>query len=65
MYAIKVIDVRGMRSRERCEAVNEARLLASVQHVNVLSYKEAFIDGSKLYIVMEYAPYGDLYAVLR
>ncbi len=42
------------------EAVNEIRLLASVRDKNILSYHEAFIDGNRLCIIMEYASHGDL-----
>ena len=42
------------------EAVNEIRLLASVRHPNVVNYHEAFIDGNRLCIIMEYASHGDL-----
>jgi serine/threonine protein kinase len=45
---------------EREDAANEIRLLASVQHPNVISYKEAFLDGNRLCIIMDYAPDGDL-----
>ena len=42
------------------DAVNEIRLLASVRHPNIVAYNEAFVDGNRLCIVMEYAPHGDL-----
>ena len=40
----------------------EVRYLASVQHPNVIAYKQAFIDepSSNLCLVMEYANSGDL-----
>lgn len=42
------------------DAVNEIRLLVSINHPSVIRYYEAFLHGSKLCVVMEYAPYGDL-----
>ena len=42
------------------DAVNEIRLLASVRHPNIVAYNEAFVDGNRLCIVMEYAPHGDM-----
>ena len=39
--------------------------MASVMHPNVVAYHEAFIDGNKLCIVMEFAPYGDLARAIR
>jgi NIMA (never in mitosis gene a)-related kinase 1/4/5 len=48
--------------KERQNALNEVRILASIQHSNVIGYKEAFIEDEKfLCIVMEYADDGDLY----
>jgi len=43
-----------MTALERCDIVNEIRLLASIQHVNVCRYYEAFVDGHYLCIVMEW-----------
>jgi NIMA (never in mitosis gene a)-related kinase len=42
------MDVRAMSQAEREDSVNEVRLLASVNHANVVRYHEAFIDGNRL-----------------
>ena len=66
MYALKETNVRNLSQQERQEAVNEIRLLASVQQNAAISgFHEAFIDGNRLCIVMEYAPFGDLSRALR
>ena len=58
--------MRNLSQAERQEAVNEIRLLASVQQNAAISgFHEAFIDGNRLCIVMEYAPFGDLSRALR
>ena len=54
-----------MSQAEREDSVNEIRLLASIAHVNVISYNEAFLDGNRLCIIMEYAPDGDLAKVIK
>jgi len=43
--------------------LNEVRILASVQHPNIISYKECFLEEEPpaLCIIMEYADGGDLY----
>jgi serine/threonine protein kinase len=64
-YALKEMDVRAMSQVEREDAVNEIRLLASVQNPNVIRYNEAFLDGNKVCIIMEYAPGGDLSKVIK
>lgn len=41
-------------------ALNEVRILASVNHDNVIAYKDAFFDVNNLCIIMEFADGGDL-----
>ncbi len=52
-----------LSQKERENALNEVRILASIRHPNVIGYKEAFIqdDEKCLCIVMEYASDGDVY----
>lgn len=51
-----------MTQKEKDNAINEVRILASVNHQNVASYKEAFFESATgtLCIVMEFANGGDL-----
>ncbi len=52
---------------ERQSALNEIRILASIDHDNIIAYKDAFIDHKEnvLYIVMEYAEGGDLNGIIK
>ena len=50
--------MRRMAPLERLDVVNEIRLLASIMHVNICRYYEAFMDGNFLCIVMEFAING-------
>ena len=54
-YALKEVSLKALKPREREDAVNEVRVLASIKHRNILRYCEAFLEGSNLYIVTEYA----------
>lgn len=36
-----------------------------LQHPNVISYNEAFLDGHRLCIIMDFAPHGDLAGVIK
>ena len=51
-----------LSEKEKQNAVNEVRILASINHINIVAYKEAFFDdaSSSLIIVMEFAQGGDL-----
>jgi NIMA (never in mitosis gene a)-related kinase 1/4/5 len=61
-YALKKVKIQTLNSKEKKNALNEVRILASVHHPNIISYKEAFFDESGcLNLVMEYANNGDLY----
>jgi NIMA (never in mitosis gene a)-related kinase len=43
-YALKKVKMSGLSSKEKENALNEVRFLASINHPNVISYKETFID---------------------
>lgn len=60
-FVLKAIDISRMDSKERRDAVNEVRVLSSLKHPYVVSYRESFLDGRSLCIVMDFAEGGDLY----
>ena len=62
IYALKSVIMEKLNKKEQENSVNEVRILASVNHPNVIGYKEAFWDdqNNTLNIVMEYADDGDL-----
>ena len=62
-YALKKVKLPTLSEKEKQNALNEVRLLASVQHPAIISFKQAFFDTSSkcLCIVQEYADAGDLY----
>ena len=61
-YAMKKVKLMKLSTKEKENALNEIRILASVEHKNVIGYKEAFFDEqtNELCIVMEMANGGDL-----
>ncbi len=54
-----------MNQRERDDALNEVRLLASIKHPHTIRYYDAFFDSDKLYIVTEFARFGDIGAKIK
>ena len=62
IYAMKRVRIGGLSKRELENSFNEVRLLASLNHKNVIGYREAFYDqkSKTLNIVMEFADDGDL-----
>ena len=65
-YALKKVNIFNLSEKERENALNEVRILASCQNRNVISYKEAFIEDESncLWIIMEYANNKDLYQMI-
>jgi NIMA (never in mitosis gene a)-related kinase len=43
-YALKKVKLQNLSDKEKQNALNEVRILASIRCNNVVSYKEAFID---------------------
>lgn len=62
-YALKKVKLGSLSEKEKQNALNEVRILASVKSSFVVTYKEAFYEENEqcLCIVMEYANKGDLY----
>ncbi len=67
IYALKKVKLINLSEKERKNALNEVRLLASIKSKFVISYREAFFDekDNTLCMVMEYADGGDLYQKIK
>lgn len=63
IYALKKVKLPSLSDKEKQNALNEVRLLASVHHENIIAYKEAFFDDKTrcLCVVMEFSDSGDLF----
>eukprot|EP00347_Sterkiella_histriomuscorum_P002177 403369168 len=62
-YALKKVKMGSLSEKEKLNALNEVRILASLNHPNLIAFKEAFFEdaSSSLCLVMEFANDGDLY----
>ena len=62
IYALKRVELSKMKPNEKDNSLNEIRLLASVNHLNIIGYKESFYEESTntLNLILEYADGGDL-----
>merc|ERR1712226_1361997 len=62
IYAMKKVKMGKLSAKEKENALNEVRILASINHPNVIGYKEAFFENESgnLCIVMEMCDNGDL-----
>lgn len=60
------MSLKNISKRENKAAQLEVKLLASLHHPNIVSYKESFIDpGSLIFIVMGFCEGGDMYHLIR
>lgn len=65
-YVIKKIKTRDISDKDRENIENEVGLLKQLQHSNIVSYKESFVDEENyLSIVMAYCEGGDMYNKIR
>lgn len=62
---IKQIPVDDLGKEERFAALNEVKVLAMLQHPNIIAYYDNFVDEKSLIIVMEYAPGGTLHEFIQ
>jgi len=62
IYALKKVRITSLKEKEKRNALNEIRFLASIKNPYVISYKQAFFDesGQFLCLITEYADGGDL-----
>lgn len=66
-YALKRAKITELPAKDRENALNEIRILASLSHNNIIAYKEAFYDeqSKTLNIIMEYANGGDIESKIK
>lgn len=50
-----------LSDKEKQNAINEVRIIASIHSPYIISYKEAFVTDNSLCIVMEFCDNGDLF----
>lgn len=61
LFVMKIIDMSRMDNKQRKDAANEVKVLASLKHPYIVSYRESFTEHRNLAIVMDYADGGDLH----
>jgi NIMA (never in mitosis gene a)-related kinase len=62
---LKKIDLRRSSERDKLSAQQEAQLLKTLKHPNIVSYKESFNTDGYLHIVMLFCEGGDLYTKIK
>ena len=62
IYALKQVNLSTLSEKEKDNAFTEIKILSSIDNPHIIAYKDSFIDKktNTLYLIMEYAAYGDL-----
>ena len=66
-FALKKVNIIKLSEKERQNSLKEVNFLSDIKDPNVIGYEESFYDENfnYLYLVMEYAQYGDLSTILQ
>jgi len=64
---MKKVKMGKLSEKEKQNALNEVRILASIQHTNIIGYKDCFFENAagNLCIIMEVADNGDLLQLIE
>ena len=65
IYVMKQINIAQMSHNLRKEALNEVKILSSLNNAYIVKYYESFIEKNYLNIVMEYCEGGDLANLIK
>ena len=64
-YAIKKIKISNLTQYERKYVINEIKVLASHNCINIINYYTVFINKEHIYIVTEHAKKGDILQLIK
>ncbi|CAD5119421.1 DgyrCDS8033 [Dimorphilus gyrociliatus] len=59
-YVLKQVDCSRLCEKKREQAITEVKAMAICKNINIVRYKQAFVDNCNLCIIMEYCTEGDL-----
>lgn len=59
-YVLKQVDCSRLCEKKREQAITEVKAMAICKNINIVRYKQAFVDNCNLCIIMEFCNEGDL-----
>eukprot|EP00931_Biecheleriopsis_adriatica_P086606 TRINITY_DN61238_c0_g1_i1.p1 TRINITY_DN61238_c0_g1~~TRINITY_DN61238_c0_g1_i1.p1 ORF type:complete len:808 (+),score=175.63 TRINITY_DN61238_c0_g1_i1:111-2534(+) len=65
LQVAKEIRTSHLTDKQREGALAESEVLRMMEHPNIVAYIDSFLEGPRMYIVMEYADGGDLAAKIK
>ncbi|GBG32731.1 Serine/threonine-protein kinase Nek1 [Hondaea fermentalgiana] len=62
---VKKIPLNSLSEKERRDAESECKLLAKLQHPNIVDYIDSFLEDEALHLVTQYCEQGDLAKLIK
>lgn len=63
-YAVKIINLRKLENPIIDLIYNEINILRQIQHANVITLHDFYVEPNFIYIILEYLPGGELFEVM-
>lgn len=64
-YAIKKINLSMVNSKEKFNIENEIKILKTINHPNIIKFKESFSNDENLFIVTSYCDGGNMFNMIK
>ena len=65
IYAMKEVNLPNLNQKEIDNSFNEVQILSKLKSEYIISYIDSFSQNGKLYLITEYAEFGDLQEIIK
>ena len=65
IYAMKEVNLPNLNQKEIDNSFNEVQILSKIKSEYIISYIDSFSQNGKLYLITEYAEFGDMQEIIK
>ena len=65
IYAMKEVNLPNLNHKEIDNSFNEVQILSKIKSEYIISYIDSFSQNGKLYLITEYAEFGDMQEIIK
>ena len=65
IYAMKEVNLPNLNHKEIDNSFNEVQILSKIKSEYIISYIDSFSQNGKLYLITEYAEFGDMEQIIK
>ena len=65
IYAMKEVNLPNLNQKEIDNSFNEVQILSKLKSEYIISYIDSFSQNGKLYLITEYAEFGDMQEIIK